>query len=135
MDRVDLRVKVEAVSRTELTAYGAKGESTTMVAERVRQARERAAARYRDTPWRINSEVPGHELRTRWRLATGALEEAERDMERGLLTARGLDRVIRVAWTIADLAGHGRPTARDVAQALHLRTGVNRGAIPGGGPG
>ena len=50
-------------------------------------------------------------------------------MERGLLTARGLDRVLRVAWTVADLAGHDRPDATDVALALELRTGsAARGA-------
>lgn len=52
-------------------------------------------------------------------------------MERGLLTARGLDRVLRVAWTVADLAGHDRPLAPDIAQALQLRTGVAR-AVPVG---
>ncbi|MYV99049.1 ATP-binding protein, partial [Streptomyces sp. SID3343] len=49
------------------------------------------------------------------------------DMERGLLTARGLDRVLRVAWTIADLRGHDRPDRRDVDAALELRTGIARG--------
>lgn len=48
-------------------------------------------------------------------------------MERGLLTARGLDRVLRVAWTVADLTGHDRPSTADVALALQLRTGVPRG--------
>ncbi|GAA2899011.1 hypothetical protein GCM10010524_33780 [Streptomyces mexicanus] len=57
----------------------------------------------------------------------GALDEAERGLERGLLTARGLDRVLRVAWTVADLVGHDRPDAGDVALALQLRTGVPRG--------
>jgi magnesium chelatase family protein len=134
MDRVDLRVQVEAVGRAELVGAGGGGESSAVVADRVRAARERAAARLADTPWRINSEVPGHELRTRWRPVPGAFWEAERDMERGLLTARGLDRVLRVAWTVAELAGRDRPEARDVALALQLRTGVNRGAVPAGGP-
>lgn len=54
-------------------------------------------------------------------------------MERGLLTARGLDRVLRVAWTIADLAGDDRPDAGHVALALELRTGISRGApMPSG---
>jgi magnesium chelatase family protein len=133
LDRVDLRVRVEAVSRAELTGAGGEGESTASVAARVREARERAAARLADTPWRLNSEVPGHELRTRWQACPGALREAERDMERGLLTARGLDRVLRVAWTVADLAGHDRPLAPDIAQALLLRTGVTRGVPVGAG--
>ncbi|MGA6154812.1 YifB family Mg chelatase-like AAA ATPase [Stenotrophomonas sp. NPDC087984] len=127
LDRVDLRVHVEAVSRAELTGAHAGAEDSASVAARVREARERAAARLQDTPWRLNSEVPGHELRTRWQPFPGALREAERDMERGLLTARGLDRVLRVAWTVADLAGHDRPAALDIAQALQLRTGISRG--------
>ncbi|MEV6011173.1 YifB family Mg chelatase-like AAA ATPase [Streptomyces sp. NPDC051976] len=126
LDRVDLRVDVEAVSRSELTGAH-PSETTAQVAARVRAARERAAARYEGTPWRTNSEVPGHELRTRWQLQPGALREAERDMERGLLTARGLDRVLRVAWTVADLAGIERPGAVEMLEALQLRTGVPRG--------
>ncbi|MCI3933360.1 YifB family Mg chelatase-like AAA ATPase [Streptomyces sp. AN091965] len=128
LDRVDLRVEVEPVTRAELTAQGARGETTRVVAERVRAARERAAERFKDTPWRTNSDVPGHELRTRWHALPGALTEAEHSLERGLLTARGLDRVLRVAWTIADLAGHDRPDEGDVGLALQLRTGVPRGA-------
>ncbi|GHF49350.1 hypothetical protein GCM10010218_33230 [Streptomyces mashuensis] len=133
MDRVDLRVAVEAVTRSELTGTLTGAEPTATVAARVREARERAAARYAGTPWRCNSEIPGHELRTRWRAAPGALDGAERDMERGLLTARGLDRVLRVAWTVADLAGHHRPDIEDVGQALELRTGIQRGAVLAGG--
>ncbi|HEY5832630.1 YifB family Mg chelatase-like AAA ATPase [Streptomyces sp.] len=132
LDRVDLRVEVEAVSRSDLIGHGA-GESTAVIAARVGEARARAAARYRDTRWRANSEVPGHEMRTRWHVAPGALQAAERDMERGLLTARGLDRVLRVAWTLADLAGHPRPDAGDVLTALQLRTGISRGVAMAGG--
>ncbi|MEW2527189.1 YifB family Mg chelatase-like AAA ATPase [Streptomyces sp. NPDC047071] len=127
LDRVDLRVEVEPVTRAELTAQGARGETTRVVAERVRAARERAAERFKDTPWHTNSDVPGHELRTRWHALPGALTQAEHSLERGLLTARGLDRVLRVAWTIADLAGHDRPDEGDVGLALQLRTGVPRG--------
>ncbi|KUL47748.1 MULTISPECIES: YifB family Mg chelatase-like AAA ATPase [unclassified Streptomyces] len=127
LDRVDLKVEVEAVTRSELAGYATRGESTRTVADRVRAARERAAARLSGTGWRTNSEVPGHALRTRWPAVPGALDAAEVDLERGFLTARGLDRVLRVAWTVADLAGHDRPCAQDVALALQLRTGISRG--------
>ncbi|MFJ1744706.1 YifB family Mg chelatase-like AAA ATPase [Streptomyces sp. NPDC088116] len=134
LDRVDLRVDVRPVDRGDLLGQGGRGESTAEVAARVREARQRSAARLVGTPWSVNSEVPGHELRTRWLVAPGALAAAERDLERGLLTARGLDRVLRVAWTVADLAGRERPQARDVALALELRTGIARGArAPAGG--
>ncbi|RKN38777.1 YifB family Mg chelatase-like AAA ATPase [Streptomyces hoynatensis] len=128
LDRVDLRVPVEPVSRAELVSGGGGGEPTAAVAARVLEARQRAGERFSGTPWRTNSEVPGHQLRTRWAPPPGALARAEHDMDRGLLTARGLDRVLRVAWTVADLAGHDRPTAGDVDAALELRTGVRRGA-------
>lgn len=131
LDRVDLRVEVEPVSRADLLGQGARGEPSAAVAARVGEARDRAAARLDGTPWRANSEVPGHELRTRWHTDPGAVAAAERDMERGLLTARGMDRVLRVAWTIADLAGHDRPDAQDVGLALQLRTGIARG-VPAG---
>ncbi|MER5210773.1 YifB family Mg chelatase-like AAA ATPase [Streptomyces sp. NPDC002838] len=127
LDRVDLRVEVDRVTRAALTERGARGESTAAVADRVREARARAANRLVGTPWRTNSEVPGRELRSRWYAAPGAMDEAERNLERGVLTARGLDRVLRVAWTVADLVGHDRPDATDVALALQLRTGVPRG--------
>ncbi|PVE12675.1 YifB family Mg chelatase-like AAA ATPase [Streptomyces scopuliridis] len=132
LDRVDLRVGVQPVHRADLLGQGGRGESTAAVAARVRGARLRSAARLDGTPWTVNSEVPGHELRTRWPVAPGALAAAERDLERGLLTARGLDRVLRVAWTVADLAGRARPESRDVALALELRTGVARGAAAAG---
>ncbi|WP_073213836.1 YifB family Mg chelatase-like AAA ATPase [Streptomyces sp. NBRC 110465] len=127
LDRVDLRVEVEPVDRADLLGQGGRGESTAVVAARVRDARARAAERLTGTPWTTNSEVSGHELRTRLLVAPGALAAAERDLERGILTARGLDRVLRVAWTVADLRGADRPDASDVAVALELRTGIQRG--------
>ncbi|WP_420079472.1 YifB family Mg chelatase-like AAA ATPase [Streptomyces sp. JL4002] len=136
LDRVDLRVEVEPVTRGDLLGQGGRGEPTAAVADRVRDARERADARLAGTPWRLNSQVPGPELRSRWRTAPGALAQAERELERGLLTARGLDRVLRVAWTVADLRGKDRPETHDVCVALELRTGIARGAlsVPGTGP-
>ncbi|NED82723.1 ATP-binding protein [Streptomyces sp. SID11233] len=128
LDRVDLRVAVDPVRRADLMGRGGRGESTATVAARVREARARAAERLAGTPWTTNSEVPGHELRTRLVAAPGALLAAERDMDRGVLTARGLDRVLRVAWTLADLRGADRPDASDIAVALELRTGIPRGA-------
>ncbi|MDX3854408.1 YifB family Mg chelatase-like AAA ATPase [Streptomyces sp. AK02-01A] len=133
LDRVDLRVEVRPVHRTDLMGQGGGSESTATVAARVREARARSAARLEGTPWSVNSEVPGHELRTRWLAAPGALAAAEHDLERGMLTARGLDRVLRVAWTAADLAGRDRPEARDVDLALELRTGISRGATAAAG--
>lgn len=95
LDRIDLRVDVHPVGRAELLATDAAGEPTHVVARRVAQARERAHHRLADTPWQRNADVPGHVLRARWRLAPESLVSAERALERGTLSARGLERVTR----------------------------------------
>jgi magnesium chelatase family protein len=124
LDRVDLQVRMDPVSRAELLADRRHVEHTATVAARVLEARTRAAARLAGSPWRTNSDVPGRELRDRWAPARTALVAAERALDAGRLSARGLDRVLRVAWTLADLADRSRPTADDVDEALYLRTGV-----------
>lgn len=124
LDRVDLQVRMDPVSRAELLADRRYVEQTATVAKRVLIARERAAERLAGSPWRTNSDVPGRELRDRWAPHRTAMVAAERALDAGRLSARGLDRVLRVAWSLADLAGRARPTADDVDEALYLRTGV-----------
>jgi magnesium chelatase family protein len=124
LDRVDLRVSVPRVTRAEMLAEDGRGEASAIVAARVTQARAAAAARYAGTPWRTNNDVPPSELRRRWpvpRLATAAAEQA---LDTGLITARGYGRVLRVAWTLADLQGVGVPGPDQVGLALGYRTGI-----------
>jgi magnesium chelatase family protein len=128
LDRVDLRLELLAATRAQLRDDADQAEGTDAVAARVRAARDRAARRLRDTGWRVNAEVPGHVLRRQWRLPWAVVAEAERQLERGLLTARGVDRVLRVAWTLADLGGRDRPDAADVQVALTYRAGDLRRA-------
>ena len=91
---------------------------------RARLRRERWAA----TPWRCNGEVPGSALRSLpWALSRSVLAPAETYLQRGQLSARGFDRVLRLAWSVADLAGHTSPVAGDVAEALFFRTGRSEG--------
>jgi magnesium chelatase family protein len=126
LDRVDVKIEFEPVSRRELLSDRSFSESSRTVALRVIAARERAAHRLRDTPWRLNGEVPGSELRRTWPPAPGSLTVLERSLERGLITARGVVKVIRVAWTLADLAGRPRPARDDCHAALGLWLGVSR---------
>ena len=126
LDRVDVKVEFMPVSRGELLSDATFAESSATVAARVEAARCRAAARLRDTPWRLNAEVPGSELRRSYAPAPGALVPLERAMDLGQISARGVHRVIRVAWTLADLAGVPRPTAGQTATALGLWLGVPR---------
>ncbi len=126
LDRVDLKIELEPVGRKELLNDRNLAESSRTVALRVIQARERAARRLRGTPWRLNAEIPGSELRRAWPPAPGSLAAVERCLERGQISARGVVKVIRVAWTIADLAGRPRPTADECNTALGLWLGVRR---------
>jgi magnesium chelatase family protein len=126
LDRVDVKIELEPVSRKDLLNDRNFAESSRTVALRVIQARERAAHRLRGAPWRLNAEVPGSELRRTWPPAPGSLAAVERSLERGQISARGVVKVIRVAWTIADLAGKPRPTRDECNAALGLWLGVRR---------
>jgi magnesium chelatase family protein len=124
LDRVDVKVELLPVGRAELLSDRRFAEPSPVVAARVAAARERTAARLKDTPWRLNAEIPGSELRQAFRPSPSALAPLERAMDRGQISARGVDRVIRVAWTLADIAGIGRPKASETSYALGLWLGV-----------
>ena len=126
LDRVDVKVEFLPVSRAELLSDRGFAEPSALVAARVQAARQRAAARLGHTPWRANAEIPGSELRRAFVPGPGALRPLERALELGEISARGVDRVIRVAWTLADLAGVGRPTIDQTSYALGLWLGVGR---------
>ncbi len=124
LDRVDVKVEFLPVSRAELLSDRGFAETSSAVLARVEAARGRAAARLRGTAWRQNADIPGSELRRAFVPAPGALVPLERAMDLGEISARGVDRVIRVAWTLADLAGVARPTASETSYALGLWLGV-----------
>jgi magnesium chelatase family protein len=126
LDRVDVKVEFLPVGRAELLSDRHFTETSSVVAERVSLARQRAAFRLQDTCWRLNGQIPGSVLRRSYRPAPGALAPLERAMDIGEISARGVDRVIRLAWTVADLAGVSRPTAAEVNYALGLWLGVAR---------
>ncbi|WP_448615968.1 YifB family Mg chelatase-like AAA ATPase [Modestobacter sp. URMC 112] len=121
LDRVDLRVDLPPVTRAAWLDGLAPPESTAVVAGRVAAARVAAAHRLAGTGLELNSQVPGRLLRERWPVSRSALVLPERALERGALSVRGFDRVLRVAWTVADLAGHVSPDGDDVAEALGMR--------------
>lgn len=121
LDRVDLRVQIPAVSYAELTA-GERGEDTATVAARVSQARSRQVERLAPFGLRCNAEIGSALLTGPLRRPPGVTASLEREMERGALTARGVQRVLRVAWTVADLDGRDAPDAEDVDTALYFRS-------------
>jgi magnesium chelatase family protein len=122
LDRIDLQVGLEPVAPGDLLDGLDGAEPSDAVAARVAQARGVAAERLRGTGWRINADVPGPQLRTRWRLPASITASADIRLDRGELSARGYDRILRIAWSVGDLAGHDRPTRDDVEEAVALRS-------------
>jgi len=123
LDRVDVKVELLPVGRAELLSDRQLAEPSAVVAARVREARARAGRRLAGTKWCLNAEIPGSVLRRTFRPAAGALVPLERAMDRGQISARGADRIIRMSWTLADLAGEPRPRLADVGGALALWLG------------
>ncbi|OBB61283.1 hypothetical protein A5757_07180 [Mycobacterium sp. 852013-51886_SCH5428379] len=119
LDRVDLRVEMHP-ARADAFAPET-GEPTAEVRARVAAARAAAAARWHPYGIRTNAEVGGPLLRRRFRLGKKAMEPVTTALDRGLLSIRGMDRSLRVAWTLADLGGRVSPTRDDVAIALSFR--------------
>lgn len=117
LDRVDVQLEVPAARAAQ-----APGESTATVAQRVRAARSVQRERWGRTGWRTNAEVPARALHDALGPGRALLADLDRAVDRGTLSLRGADRVLRVAWTLADLAGRPAPTRTDVGQALMLRT-------------
>lgn len=121
LDRVDLQLRLAAVRR--LTPVEASGEDTATVAARVAAARAVQRERLAPHGRRLNAHMPGPALRDRGlRLSRDVTADIDRALDRGLLTLRGYDRVLRIAWTTADLAGRTSPARDDIGLALGLRT-------------
>ncbi|MCO1596095.1 YifB family Mg chelatase-like AAA ATPase [Micromonospora sp. RHAY321] len=124
LDRIDVQVRLMPVRAAELMAAASDAESSATVAARVLVARQAAAARWAGLGRRLNAEVDGPLLRRPpWRLPNRDTAELRGRLDSGSLSARGFDRVIRMAWTIADLDGRDRPDQDDVREAIQLRTG------------
>lgn len=128
LDRVDLSVAVDPVDRAALLSFGRTAESSAAVAGRVAEARERAGLRWRRSPWATNAEIPASVLRSTARPDDDALAVVDSALRRGGLSARGLAKVLRVAWTLADLHGAERPGVDEVREAVALRASVVEGA-------
>ncbi|MEY2849869.1 MAG: hypothetical protein RI885_2536 [Actinomycetota bacterium] len=126
LDRIDLQLHVSRVTAAQLRIATEQGRTTTVNARlRVSAARQRTETRLHGTPWRLNSQVPGAWLRSpAVRLPSATTALVDRALERGGLTMRGYDRVLRVAWTLADLDGAGTPSPDHLGRALYLRKAI-----------
>ena len=127
LDRIDIQFRVQRItSAQERVANASDRMSTAVARDRVATARATSAARLADTPWKLNSQVPGAWLRGPGvRLATAVTASIDRALERGGITMRGYDRILRLAWTLADLDGSTKPDADHIGRALYLRRAIS----------
>jgi magnesium chelatase family protein len=123
LDRVDIRLNVHRITAAQLRmAKKVDRPSSSSARVRIDEARARTLDRLRETPWRLNGHVPGMWLRSPAGIPRrGATIHLDRALERGGITMRGYDRVLRLAWTIADLDGVDRPGEDHIGRALLLR--------------
>jgi len=116
LDRIDLLLEVPDLSAEELQAAPA-GESTAVIRARVEQARQRQEQRQH----KCNARLEGEELEYHCRPDDGALGLLKQAIERLHLSPRAYHRVLRVARSIADLAGQASLGTHHVAEALRYR--------------
>ncbi len=113
-DRIDINVLIPNIRGASV------GESSAIVRERVIAARQLSSIRFADFPWTTNSEISPASLRADFHPESAGIDllNSYVGSTGGL---RGSHRALRVAWSLADLAGHRRPTRDDVALAVYLR--------------
>jgi magnesium chelatase family protein len=119
LDRMDLLVHMQRPTAEQLAAEA--GTTSTEVRDAVCEARERQAARLAGTGLTTNAELTPRLIGEHVRADARAHAALQRAYAAGDLSARGHGRILRVARTIADLAGHARVNAAQIGEAISLR--------------
>jgi magnesium chelatase family protein len=122
LDRIDLHVEVTPVAFSELSAMR-KGETSAVIRERVLKARDVQAERYKEQAGIYsNAQISSKMLREVCVINTAGHNLLKTAMERLNLSARAYDRILKVARTIADLAGSADIKVEHLAEAIQYRS-------------
>lgn len=121
LDRMDIRIDVQTPTRADMAATSTRDSAS--IRERVRAARERSRRRLAGTPWTCNAQLPGAWIRRCSGIDAELVAELDRLVEAGVSSMRGIDRMLRLAWTLADLDGLDSPTFDHIVAAQQLRNG------------
>ena len=129
MDRIDIRIEVRPVEIGDLLGEAA-GETSETVRGRIEEARARQVHRFREESFCYNSGIPQRRMKEYIHLGDQETELLKQVYQQGGLSARGYFKVLRLARTIADLAGQEEIRKEDLGEALFFR---NVGAAEEGG--
>jgi magnesium chelatase family protein len=121
LDRIDIIIEVPGVKFEELRRR-AEAEPSSVIKERVNEARERQNKRFGQSSGLCNARMGPSEIRKHCRLDDESAELLKRAFEVFGLTARSYDRILKVARTVADLAGSEQIESVHIAEAIQLRT-------------
>jgi magnesium chelatase family protein len=126
-DRIDITRHVVPAKGSEVDELR-PAEPSAVVRERVAAARQRQLERFAGCSWRLNAQMPSARLKRDWPVTPAGRRLVDTETYQGRLSARGAVRVLRLAWTVADLRAvrSGRdvtPGVEEVRTALRLRAG------------
>ena len=121
LDRIDLHVEAPALSISELRT-AQDGETSATIRARVVTARSRQQHRFEGTPATVNARMSHAQIRRHCELPPELGELLQGAMERLSLSARAYDRILKVARTIADLAGDDDIAAPHLLEAIQYRS-------------
>ena len=121
LDRIDLHVEAPALSLAELRSTH-PGEASAPIRERVRAARERQRTRFAGTTLSVNARMGQLQIRRHCAIDPAMGDLLQRAMERLSLSARAYDCILKVARTIADLAGTERIESPHLLEAIQYRS-------------
>ncbi len=121
LDRMDIRIDVHTPTRADMASCTTRDSET--IRQRVSAARDRARHRLAGTPWVCNAQLPGAWIRRHSGIDAELVAQLDRLVDVGASSMRGVDRMLRLAWTLADLAGAPRPTIDHIVAAQQLRNG------------
>ena len=123
LDRIDIQVEVPALRTAEIVNYQAPAtETVAVIASRVEKARQFQQQRYKDMRITLNADLSPRQIKKFCRLDEESRKILVQAIEKLKLSARAYDRILRVARTIADLAGRENILASDVAEAVQYRS-------------
>ncbi|MBN1262869.1 MAG: YifB family Mg chelatase-like AAA ATPase [Candidatus Pacebacteria bacterium] len=121
LDRIDLHVQVPAVSVEKLTSDNVISESSKSVQKRVQVARDQQGQRFKKTKIKANSEMKNKDIKKHCLLDKDCLSLLRQAVSQMNLSARAYFKTIKIARTIADLAGEGKIKIIHLAEALQYR--------------